>query len=55
MMIKQKQMQFHCPKSNYVSETEQFTIKAAYVNKKFRQTYSKGVLESDKTMSPLRI
>jgi hypothetical protein len=37
-LIKQKQMQFHCPKSNYVSETEQFTIKTAYVTKKFRQT-----------------
>ncbi len=54
-LIKQKQMQFHCPKANYVSETEQFTIKTAYVNKNFRQTYSKGVVESDKTISPLRI
>jgi hypothetical protein len=54
-LIKQKQMQFHCPKSNYVSETEQFTIKTEYVNKCFRQTYSKGVVESDKTISPLKI
>jgi hypothetical protein len=54
-LIKQKQMQFHCPKSNYVSETEQFTIKTAYVTKKFRQTYSKGVVESDKTITPLKI
>ena len=54
-LIKQKQMQFHCPKSNYVSETEQFTIKTAYVNKKFRQTYSKGVVETDKSITPLRI
>ncbi len=54
-LIRQKQMQFHCQKSNYVSEMEQFTIKTEYVTKSFRQTYSKGVVQSDKTILPLKI
>jgi len=38
----QKQTQFRCPKSNYVSETNAFIIKSQVVEKSFRKTYSKG-------------
>ena len=38
----QKQMQFRCPKSNYVSETDAFTIRTEEVKKSFRKIYSKG-------------
>jgi hypothetical protein len=38
----QKQMQFRCPKSNYVSETDAFTIRTQHVNKSFRKIYSKA-------------
>jgi hypothetical protein len=40
--MKQKQTQFRCPKSNYVSETNAFIIKSKIVEKSFRKTYSKG-------------
>ncbi len=38
----QKQTQFRCPKSNYVSETHSFIIKSKVVEKSFRKTYTKG-------------
>jgi len=38
----QKQTQFRCPKSNYVSESNAFIIKSKVVEKSFRKTYSKG-------------
>lgn len=38
----QKQTQFRCPKSNYVSETNAFIIKSKVVEKSFRKTYTKG-------------
>ena len=53
--ISQEQMQFKCPKSNYVSETDSFNIKTKYVTKKFRQTYTKGVVSTDGTVTPHRI
>lgn len=40
--LKQKQTQFRCPKSSYVSETTPFTIKSKVVEKSFRKTYTKG-------------
>ena len=40
--MSQEQTQFRCPKSNYVSETREFTIKSQKVNKSFRKTYTKG-------------
>lgn len=40
--MKQKQTQFRCPKSNYVSETNAFIIKSKVVEKSFRKTYTKG-------------
>lgn len=42
MCLSQKQTQFRCPKSNYVSETNSFTIKSKVVKKNFRKTYTKG-------------
>ena len=53
--FKQKQMQFRCPKSNYVSQTDAFTIKTQYVDKTFRQVYTKGVVLPDGTVVPHKI
>jgi len=50
--IKQNQMQFNCPKSNYVSETSGFKIKKTNVNKKFRMVYSKGIINENNTITP---
>ena len=43
--IKQKQTQFRCPKSNYVSETDAFTITSKEVPKQFRKVYTKGCVQ----------
>lgn len=52
----QKQMQFRCPKSNYVSDTHSFNIKTKYVKKSFRMTYTKGQLfKPTGDVLPLRI
>ncbi len=54
--IQQEQMQFRCPKSNYVSETDAFTIKTKTVVKNFRKVYSKGVVNGDSgNVSPLTV
>jgi hypothetical protein len=45
-------MQFRCPKSNYVSQTDAFTIRTQCVDKTFRQVYTKGVVLSDGTVVP---
>ncbi len=42
--ITQKQNQFRCPKSNYVSETSSFEIRTKTIKKSFRKTYSKGLI-----------
>ena len=52
----QNQMQFRCPKSNYVSDTQSFNIKTKYVKKSFRMTYTKGQLfKPTGDVMPLRI
>lgn len=52
----QNQMQFRCPKSNYVSETKSFDINTRYVRKSFRMTYTKGQLfKPTGDVLPLRI
>lgn len=53
--VQQQQFQFRCPKSNYVSETEPFTIQTQVVAKCFRKTYSKGTVYADGTVRPHRI
>ena len=53
--ISQEQMQFKCPKSNYMSETDSFNIKTKYVTRKSRQIYTKGVVSTDGTVTPHRI
>ena len=53
--ISQNQMQFRCPKSNYVSETSAFNIKTQYVTKKFKSLYSKGQVGSNGTVTPHEI
>ena len=53
--IKQKQSQFRCPKSNYVSETNSFKIKTQYVTKSFRKYYTKGIEDDDGNITPLII
>ena len=51
----QKQMQFRCPKSNYVSETDAFTIRTQHVNKSFRKIYTKGEVLDTGTVVPHEI
>ena len=43
--IEQTQTQFRCPKSNYVSETDAFTITSKEVPKRFRKVYTKGCVQ----------
>ena len=51
--ISQDQLQFRCPKANYVSETESFKIKSLTVTKSFRQIYTKGNIEEGGAITPL--
>jgi len=53
--ITQKQMQFKIPKSNYVSNTNNFKIKKQYVNKNFRKIYNKGIIDKNGGVSPIII
>ena len=53
--LSQSQMQFRCPKSNYVSETRAFTIRTKHVTKRFRKIYSKGVVQESGVVLPHRI
>ena len=53
--ISQEQTQFRCPKSNYVSETQAFSINSKKINKSFRRTYTKGQIFSDGWVMPLRL
>lgn len=52
--IQQEQVQFSCPKSNYVSETKHFHIHSKKINKSFRRIYTKGQIFNDWVL-PLRI
>ena len=52
--ISQKQTQFRCPKSNYVSETQAFTINSQKITKSFRRTYTKGQIFNNYVL-PLRV
>ena len=54
-ILTQKQSQFRCPKSNYVSETDAFTITTQVVGKSFRKIYSKGVVGPTGTVEPHEI
>jgi hypothetical protein len=51
----QKQMQFRCPKSNYVSETDAFTTRTQHVSKSFRKTCTKGEVLDTGTVVPHEI
>ena len=51
-VLTQKQNQFRCPKSNYVSETEAFTIKTIGVAKSFKKVYNKGVVGAGGIVTP---
>ena len=51
-VLTQKQNQFRCPKSNYVSETEAFTIKTIGVSKSFKKVYNKGVVGAGGIVTP---
>lgn len=52
--VKQTQYQFRCPKSNYVSESNPFTIRTEEIIKKFRKIYTKGVINGN-IITPLII
>jgi hypothetical protein len=52
--IEQEQLQFRCPKSNYVSETDSFKITTKNVIKKFKSVYTKGVVNGN-LVTPLII
>lgn len=52
--ISQSQTQFRCPKSNYVSETQAFSINSKKIIKSFRRTYTKGQIFSNGWVMPLR-
>ena len=53
--ISQKQTQFRCPKSNYVSETHAFNINSKKITKSFRKTYTKGIILENGRVEPLRL
>jgi len=53
--INQLQTQFRCPKSNYVSDTDTFKITSKDVLKKFNKVYTKGTINEDLTVSPIKI
>ena len=53
--IKQPQSQFVCPKSNFVSETDAFSINTKKVSKSFRKTYTKGKELDHGVVEPHRI
>ena len=54
--IRQIQTQFRCPKSNFVSETKQFTIQTQQVPKTFKTIYTKGHVDNiTNVITPLRI
>ena len=54
-VLSQRQYQFRCPKSNYVSETHQFKIRKQDVVKSFRKCYTKGIEQPCGNVQPLRI
>ena len=43
----QKQIQFRCPLQNHVSDDEQFAIRTMLVEKWFKFTYNKGLINQD--------
>ena len=51
----QSQTQFICPKSNYISETDTFSIKSKTIKKSFRKTYTKGIILDNGDIEPLKI
>jgi flap endonuclease-1 len=54
-IIEQNQTQFRCPKSNYVNETDPFSMRTPQINKKFKALYTKGNILEDGTITPLII
>ena len=53
--IEQNQTQFRCPKSNYVNETDPFSMRTPQINMKFKALYTKGDILEDGTITPLII
>lgn len=53
--IVQDQVQFRCPKSNYVSETDSFTIRSQTVTKHIKKVYTKGTELPGGSVVPLEM
>ena len=51
--LEQKQMQFRIPKSNMLSETDSFKYTIPSITKQFKQTYTKGNVDSKGVITPL--
>ena len=51
--LEQKQMQFRIPKSNMLSETDAFRYTIPSITKQFKQTYTKGNVDSKGVITPL--
>lgn len=51
--LEQHQMQFRIPKSNMLSETEPFKYTIPSITKQFKQTYTKGNVDSKGVITPL--
>ena len=51
--LEQKQMQFRIPKSNMLSETDSFKYTIPSITKQFKQTYTKGNVDSNGVITPL--
>jgi hypothetical protein len=51
----QNQVQFRCPKSNYVSETRFCNIATKIQKKTFRKIYTKGVVKENGDVVPHRV
>ena len=51
----QNQVQFRCPKSNYVSETRFCNIATKIQKKTFRKIYTKGVVQGNGIVVPHRV
>lgn len=53
-LFTQLQTQFRCPKSNYVSDTNDININSKIVPKRFRKCYTKGIIKNN-NITPLVI
>ena len=51
--LEQEQMQFRIPKSNMLLETDSFRYTIPSITKQFKQTYTKGNVDSNGVITPL--